>query len=103
MNHEMPFKLVTHDNLRKYYTASFLGLTWGEMSRKLDILDWTENIHILIEFSTHRRGLTIFSWGGGRSDVMFTRLPTFLFNKKFETNVIFMYDQNVAFNFHFEI
>jgi len=53
--------------------------------------------------SSFRRGLTIFSWGGGRSDVMFTRLPTFSFNKNFETNVIFMYVQNVAFNFHFEI
>jgi len=37
-----------------------------------------------------RRGLTIFSWRG-RSDIVFTRLPTFSFNKNFETNVIFMY------------
>jgi len=45
--------------------------------------------------------INYFFLGGGRSDVAFTRLPTFSFNKNFETDVIFMYVQNVAFNFHF--
>ena len=47
--------------------------------------------------------INYFFLGGGRSNVVFTRLPTFSFNKNFETNVIFMYVQNFAFNFHFEI